>query len=38
MAKQFVTEIKEELNVKKITFQKELSEMVNYQLKPKFQL
>ncbi len=38
MAQQFVTEIKEELNVKKITFQKELSEMVNYQLKPKFQL
>ncbi len=38
MAKQFLTEIKEELNIKEITFQVELSEMVNYQLKPKFKL
>jgi len=38
MAKQYLTEIKEELNVKEIIFQSELSEMVDYQFKPKFQL
>ena len=38
MAKQFLSEIKEEINVKKITFQSELTEMVDYQFKPKFQL
>ncbi|MHA1125842.1 MAG: isoleucine--tRNA ligase [Candidatus Heimdallarchaeota archaeon] len=38
MAKQFLTEIEEELNVKNILFQSEFSEMVDYQLKPKFQL
>ncbi|MFW9923678.1 MAG: isoleucine--tRNA ligase [Candidatus Thorarchaeota archaeon] len=38
MAKQYLTEITEELNVKKVTFQSELSEMVDYEFKPMFKL
>jgi isoleucyl-tRNA synthetase len=38
MAKQYLPEIKEELNVKEILFQAEFSEMVDYHFKPKFQL
>ncbi len=38
MAKQFLNEIMEELNVKKIVFQTELSEMVDYSFRPKFKI
>ncbi|MEA2071164.1 MAG: isoleucine--tRNA ligase [Asgard group archaeon] len=38
MVKQFLEEIKEELNVKEVTFQEEFAEMVEYTFQPKFNL
>jgi isoleucyl-tRNA synthetase len=38
LAKQFLSEIEEELNVKEITFQTGHKEMVDYSFKPKFHL
>ncbi|MBD3192448.1 MAG: isoleucine--tRNA ligase [Candidatus Heimdallarchaeota archaeon] len=38
MAKQFLSEIKDELNVKEVVFQSELSGIVEYELVPKFNL
>jgi isoleucyl-tRNA synthetase len=38
LVKQFIEEIKDELNIKQITFQEEFAEMVDYTLRPKFRL